>query len=69
MGVVRHRRRCRRQGAAISGLSPINLWEPVRERYPGLFAFYGMLSSALPTTACVERVLRLHLEAALLAFK
>jgi hypothetical protein len=25
---------------ALSGMSFIDLWEPVRERYPELFAFY-----------------------------
>jgi hypothetical protein len=39
---------------ALSDLPFINLWELVRERYPELFAFYGRLASALPTTACVE---------------
>jgi hypothetical protein len=32
----------------------MDLWEPVHERYPELFALYGMLASALPTTACVQ---------------
>jgi hypothetical protein len=39
---------------ALNGLSFIDLWEPVRGRNSELFAYYGMLSSALPTTACVE---------------
>jgi hypothetical protein len=39
---------------ALSGLPFIDLWEPVIERYPELFAFYAMLASALQTTACTE---------------
>jgi hypothetical protein len=30
------------------------MWQPVRERYPELFASNAMLASVLPTTACVE---------------
>jgi hypothetical protein len=38
----------------LSGLSFIDSWERVRERYPELFPFYRMLTSAQPRTACVE---------------
>jgi hypothetical protein len=39
----------------LSGLSFIDSWERVRERYPELFTFYRMLAAAQPRTAALRR--------------
>jgi hypothetical protein len=41
----------RAEREALSALSFIDLWWPVRERYPELIAFNAMLASILPTAA------------------